>query len=91
VYATTGHDAALIDGDLAAEHDRSHPTTPQPAIPTTASISFPSPPDHDDDTAADDDGDGSDAPGRCQASSSPAWRSWRAASAVSMARSRSAG
>jgi len=25
VYATTGHDTALLEGDLAAEHDRYHP------------------------------------------------------------------
>jgi len=33
VYATTGHDTALIEGDLAAEHARYHPDHPQAGPP----------------------------------------------------------
>ena len=41
VYATTGHDTALIEGDLAAEHARYHPDHPQAAHPSTSPHSPP--------------------------------------------------
>jgi hypothetical protein len=55
VYATTGHDTALIEGDLAAEHDRPHPDHPAAGHPDdSVDVVSLTTPDHNDDTATPD-------------------------------------